>query len=67
MTVGTMREETETASTSEGHTRECDEGNELMLQLNDPERGQGMFEYASDETHSMTVRPEKNSLMYAKW
>ena len=41
---------------SDGHTRDCDEGYEWTLQVNDPERGQGMFEYASDETRLMTVR-----------
>ena len=60
MAVGPMHEETKTASTIDGHTRECDEGCELMLQVNDPERGQGMFGYASDETHSMTVRLERS-------
>ena len=42
MTVGPMHEETETVSTVDGHTRDCDEGYELLLQVNDPERGQGM-------------------------
>ena len=36
MIVGPMHEEMETALTVDGHTREVDEGYELMLQVNDP-------------------------------